>query len=283
MINIKTIIKNLTFFDKLIITLAVLGIIFFAYIFFRKSSYLTVTIKVGEENILYGPWLANIGTRVWFNQLFYEGMTEVDGIGRTKAEVLYIHSYDKLPSRKAVYMTIKLKVVYNRASNQFTFKGNKVLIGTPIRLELDSLLVEGLVTHIEGVDDPREKVTLIIEAQVREETPTFPETSGTREYVAQAIKSTEEVKDDQGNIIIKFLDTKVENAKKIVTTSDGRVIVQTNPLRKDVYLTLQVEAIKIHNRYFLFDDIPLLIGHGIPINSPTLSIWPEVTEITEID
>jgi len=280
--NIKKLFKRLTLFDKVLAVLFLFGVIFFAYVFFRKSTIVTINVKVGEDNVRYEPWVREVGTRVWFSQLFYEGIKETDGLGRTMAEVTSIRSYDTLPSRKAVYLTTKVKAVYNRASNQYTFKGKALLIGSPIKLNLGRLLVEGLVTGIEGVSDPREKQTLLVEAQIREETPTYPDSNGTRDYVADAIHIGDEIKDDRGNITIKIIEKKVENAKRLVTTSDGRTVIGVNPLRKDVYLKMEISAIKIYDRYYLFDDLPILIGNGIPINTPTLSVWPEVSKVTVV-
>jgi len=274
--------NTLGVFDKVLVLIAVFVISFLGYVFFRKSEFVTVTIKVGEENVHYEPWMVDTGTRAWFAQLFSQGMEETDGLGRVMAEVLSVRSYDTQPSRKAVYVTTKLNTVFSKSSNQYTFKGRPLLIGSTVKLNLDRLLVEGLITHVEGVKDARVKETIIVEAQIREETPTFPETSGTRDYIAQALIIGEEIKDSQENTIIKILDKRVENAKRVVTTSDGKVLVQTNPLRKDVFLTLEISAIKIGERYYLFDDIPILIGYGIPFNTSTLSVLPEVTRFVKV-
>ena len=111
---------------------------------------------------------------------------------------------------------------------------------------------------------------------MKEETTVFPETSGSRAYVADAIEEGQEVKDDQGNTIVKILRKRVEDAKKTAITSDWRVFVQRDPLRKDVYLTLQLDAIRINDRYYVFDDVPVLIGYTVPINTGTMSFWPEI-------
>lgn len=271
-------IKKLTLFDKIIIVGFILAAVFFSYIFFRKSTYLTVTIKVSQENIVY-PYL---GVPDWFSQLFYDGMREKDGLGRTRAEVIKILSYDSSSSRKAIYLTTKLNVIYNRGSNQYTYKGYPVLVGSALKLYLDKLLVDGMVTHIEGIEDKRKKVKLVLKAQVREETVVFPETSGVRDYIANALGLGDEVKDSSGDTIIKITNKVVEDAKKITTASDGRVLLQTDPLRKDVFLTLEVTATYINGRYYIFDDVPILIGYGIPIHTSEVAIWPEVTEIKEL-
>ena len=100
-------------------TVAFLFIAFFAFLFFRKATYLTVTVKVGSDSI-FSP--GGVPTP-WFNQYFYTGMSEKDGFGRKTAEVLYMRSYDTSSSIKAVYLTVKLNTVYSRGSNQYTYKG----------------------------------------------------------------------------------------------------------------------------------------------------------------
>jgi hypothetical protein len=273
--------KQLTLFDRILIFLTIIGIAFFALIFFRKSTFVTATVKINENNIQYNLWdIEHLGTRAWFAQFFKKEMKETDGLGRIMAEIVDVRSYDTEPARKAVYLTLKLNAVYERASGKYTFKGRPLLIGSPVKLNLGSLFVEGLVTHVEGIKDPRKWETVIVEAQIREEEPTYPDTSGTSPHIAEALQVGEEIKDDQGRIIIKIIEKKIEDAKRLVTTSDGRVVTKRNPLRKDVYLTLEVQISKIHNRYYIFDDIPLLIGEEIPINTPVISVWSEVTKIT---
>lgn len=275
--SIRSRLQKLTLFDKLVIAVAVIGILFFAYIFFRKSTYLTVTIKVGQDSVVYRfP-----GVDVWFGQLFSVGMKEKDGLGTTRADVLHVLSFDKSPEKKAVYLTTKLKVVYNRSSNQYTYKGYPVLVGSILRLYLDQVLVDGMITYIEGVKDPRQSTKLFVKTQLREETPVFPETSGTRAYLADALHVGDEIKDDQGNIVIKIIDKTAENAKKVVA-DNGHLVVLPDPLRKDVYLTLQINATVVNGKYYVFDDVPVLIGWGIPIQTPFVAVWPEATEIKEI-
>ncbi len=278
--NIKDRLAKLTLADAAAILVVIAIITALAYLFFRKSTLVTVTIKVNEDSVAFNSWdVGNKGTRSWFAQMFYPGMKEKDGLGKATAEVLSLRSYDTSPARKAVYLNVRLRTVYNRASNQNYYKGKAVLVGSTIKLYLDSLQVDGLITYVEGIKDPRQKIILILETQVRDETPVYPETSGTKPYIADALSEGQEIKDDQGNTIIKILKKRVENAQRVVTTSDGRVFIQTNPLRKDVFFTLEVSANQIANRYYIFDDVPVLIGIGIPVNTTTISMWPEVTKI----
>lgn len=272
--NVLNKIKHLTLFDKLVFAFVAMVIVFFTFTFFRKTTYITLTIKVGEDTVSWPHW-----SRAWFSQLFHEGMKEKDGLGTVNAEVLKVRSYDIWPAKKAVYLTTRVKVVYSRSSDQNTYKGLPVLIGATIKMYLDKVLVDGLVTNIEGVIDSRERKTILVEAQIKEESPTFPETSGTKQYIADAINIGQKILDDQGNVIIEITGKRVEDAKRNIFTDDGRALIGINPLRKDVYLTLKLESIKLQNRYYLFDDIPILIGQTIPINLSTISVFPEITKI----
>ena len=49
-------------------------------------------------------------------------------------------------------------------------------------------------------------------------------------------------------------------------------------VRKDVFLTLEISAEKIDGKYFFLNDIPILVNQAIPINTPTVSIYPVVTK-----
>ena len=279
---IKKVIKTLKFFDWILIGLGLLAILIFAVVFFRRSSYKIVTIEVAQESTFAWAGWDTSGSKMWFSELFHVGMKEKDGLGQTKAELLDIFSYEKMPDRITVYLTTKLKVVYNRASNTYTYKGSPVLVGSKVKVTLDNLLVEGLITDIEGVSDKRERRIITVEAQIREESSTYLETSGTKAYIADAIKMGEEIKDNKGNIIIKVIKKRVEPAKKVVVTSDGRTLLRTDPVRKDVYLTLEINALKIGERYFLLNDIPIVVDYGIPINTPQLSLFPVVTKFISV-
>ena len=279
--------KRLHVFDWILIGLTVLTIIVFAFLFFRKSIYIVATVKVGEESVAYSSWLTGSpywndtsGTKMWFADILRVGQAEKDGLGNVKAEILDIYSYDKTQTRKTVYLTLRLNAVYNKASDSYTYKGVPVLAGSKIKLNLDNLYVEGLVLNVGGQKKPRDIIT--VEAQIREENSTFLETSGTKAYLADAIKVGDEVKDNKGETLIKIIDKKVVPARKTIITSDGRVVLGYDPIRREVYLTLEVSAEKIGDRYFFLDDIPILIDQIIPINTSSVSVFPIVTRFISV-
>lgn len=286
----KNKIKKLKFLDWTIIALGLAGILIFGFIFFRKSTYITATVKVGETSFFYGTWLTGSpiwndtsGTKNWFARAIKVGQSEKDGLGKVKAEVLDIYSYDKTPTRKTVYLTVRLNVVYNKASNTYTYKGVPVLTGSQIKLNLDNMYIDGLVLNVEGYPEKVERKLIKILTQIREESAAYPDTAGTKPYVAEAINIGDSVLDNNGNTLIKVVDKKVVLAKKSAVTRDGRVVETVDPTKRDVFLTLDVYAQEIDGKFYFLDDIPILIDQILPVNTDKISIFPIITRFLSIN
>lgn len=278
-IKLKQVYKKLTLFDQILAGIAVFGILFFAYTFSRHASFVTITLKVGADNTYYSIFGPGIPT--WYDNFFYKGMSEKNGLGTVQAEVLDINSFYKWPQTLSVYAKVRLRVTYNRASDQFTYKGTPVVIGSRLKLYLNNVLVEGLITGVDGVKDPREKKTLIAETRIIDHNSTFLESSGTDQFLADTLNVGDEIKDLQGNTVIKIISKRVEPAKKVTTASDGSLLTQLDPIRKDVYVNLELNTTKVQGHYFIFDDIPILVGQAVPLNTSTTSIYTTITKIVE--
>jgi hypothetical protein len=152
-------------------------------------------------------------------------------------------------------------------------------VGSPIKLFLDKLYVQGLVVAIDGIGDTRERQQLKVDIWLKKENSTYTGTSGEDAYLADFLKIGDEITDSEGRAVVKIVNKKVEDAKQSVPTSDGRIVLQRNPLKKDIYLTLDIDALKIDNKYYLFDDIPILVGHILPLNFKFITISPEITSV----
>ena len=271
--------KNIKLFDLITVSIVVIGIFVFALIFFRKSSSITVTVNVGQNDaISYTTFLNRPSTRSWFASLFHEGMVEKDGLGRIQAEVKDVYIYDRSPSIQTIYLKTKLKAIYSKSSNTYTYKGTPVLVGSKIKMDLEGVHVEGLVTNIEGLNNEKEVRKVVVESQLREDNPIFQGTVGTKDYLADSISIGDVVLDNNGNVILKILDKRVVPAKQIVTTSDGRVLAKDHPTRKDIYLSLEIRTTIIGGQNYFLDDLPVLVDQPIPVNTSKYSIFPIVTK-----
>lgn len=282
-------VKGIKLVDIIILVVGISAISIFFFLFYRKTSSVIVTVKVGETSIYYAGTSMPVGgidlsgTKEWYANNFHSGQVEKQGFNNIQATVLDVYSYNKTPTSKNVYLKVKLNTVYNPATNTNTYKGVPVLIGSPIKLNLDNVYVNGIIVNLGDALGGTPRQTITLEAQIIDENQTFLETTGTEDYVANAINIGDEVKDNNGIVLIKVLDKKVLPAKRTVTTSDGKVYAQDYSSRKDVFLTLQISAQKNGDRYFFLDDIPILIDKPIPINLPTISLSPKVIRFISVN
>lgn len=276
--NLKINLKNIGLFDILIITSVLFSLLFLAFFLLRRTRYIDVVIKVTNKNILY----SSNNPPSWFAEYFKEGMTGKNSMGQSVAVIKKVFSYDTSATEKALYLTINLKADYSRGENKYSYEGNPLLIGAPIKIEFQNILAEGLVTYLEGVKDMRGDGEILAETQIMWYQQIFPETTGIPSFLADAINVNDEVKDSLGNVLIKIVDKKAEPAKKITTNSLGNVFVVNDPLKKDVYLTLKLKVKKINNDYYIFDDVKVKVGERIPLHLPNISIYPNITKILAV-
>lgn len=267
--------RKLRLFDIVAFVGVVAAAGIFVYFFFRSNSYVSVTVRVGDDNIVYlGP-----GVKPWIGMLFHTGMTERDGLGNVAARVTDVWTYKKTKTTEIVYLTADILATLNRASGQYNYRGKPVAVGSTLRMYLDGVAVDGLITDVKGVKDPRERKTIIVKAQLRDETPVYPQTGGVHQEIADAIRAGQKQTDNKGNTVVEIMDKQVSDAIQVITTAGGNTVVTTNPLRKDVSLTLELHVTKLNGRYYIFDDIPVLIGSTIPVSARYYFIEPTITEL----
>jgi hypothetical protein len=281
--QLKTILRKLTLFDKLIILIAIFAVVFLGYTLFRKQSVINVTVKLYQDTIQSSVWMNDYGARQWSSNYFYPGMSERDSVNRMMAEVKSVYSYDVDANNKAIFLNLALKTTYTKATNQHTYRGSPVLIGSPIKLQLDTILVEGVVTDIEGLPNPREKVTLSATAKLGlSDNPIYFNTHAVNIHIADAVNEGAVYSDNQGNSMVRITGKRVVPATRLIANNLGSVSEVADKEKAVVYLDLEIQAYKTQGKYFLFDDLPIQIGEGLPIILEKISIYPEITDFDEI-
>ena len=282
---------QLKIFDFAIIFIFIFLLISLFFVLFRKQSKINVVVKVNEESMAYQIG----GVPNWFAQFLHVGMKEVDVFGKPMAEIKEIKTYYAADQRSVVYLVVSLRAVYSVSNRQHTYKGKKILVGSTIQLPLNNLLVNGLIIDIDGsIKNNLKKISA--EAKIRTIDPTFPQTEGVPPYIANSIQQGDVMKDSLGRPAIKIVKKTEEDAKMTVVTANGDVILQRQPLRKDVSLDLEIWGEKIGDRYFLFGDMnfPIIVSNnsvilnnyntigGLPFNVNNGLIWLTITKINGI-
>lgn len=276
--NLKKL-KKIAIFD-LVSSLILLSIIIFLFFFlFRKKTYINITLRVRSNDAPFLYFYDYDNPPSWFSFLLREGMEERDSLGRTEAEVTKVLLYDITPETKAAYLTIRLRADYNKRENKYKYHGEPALIGSYLELQFEELRIKGLVTHIEGVTDPREKTELELEARLIDRSSEFPETRGIEPHIAEAFSIGDKSYDSQGSVMAEILDKKVVPADKLITDDKGNIFVRKDPFKKDVFLKLKIKVTKINNELFFLDTEKVEIDRTIPVQLEKITIWPVITKI----
>lgn len=281
-------------FDFILVFIFVFLAVSTFIVLFRKQSNVNVVIKVNEENLFYQIG----GAPIWFTQHLRPGMTEKDSFGRVTAEIKDINTYYTADQKSVVHLNVTIKAVYSPSSRHYAYKGRDLLVGSSIEIPLDNVLVKGIIIGVGGSPTHNLK-KMSVQARILDY-PTFgsffSQTEGVPIYIADAVNEGDVMKDSFGNPVIKVVRKTSDDAKMVVVMTNGDVILQRNPLRKDVFLDLEVWAEKIGDRYYLFGDtsFPVMINNsstnssiakaveGLPFVNKNGFIWLTVTKINDI-
>lgn len=272
--KLKKYLKNYRpkFFDLIIIGIVLLIVASLYVILFRTKKDLVVIAKVKVD----------AGSPYWNNDILTTGMKETDSLGLDTAEIVNVRKYDSRPDNPVYYLTLKLKTVYSPGSKTYSYNGKKLTVGTNIKLSINQISFDATISNMGGKEDRYSKQKIKVKARIMNPAiANFYETFGVLPYLADGINIGDEVKDNSGNTILKITGKTVENADKYVINSNGSQQTLKDPFRKDVYLTMDISAYKIGNRYYFFDYIPILVGDNIPVHLSNLSIYPLIISIEE--
>jgi hypothetical protein len=123
--------------------LVVLVGIFLAYrLFISKPYFVYIKVKVGQG--LW--WAATSKPPIWYMESFKKGDRAKDLVGKTSAQILskrYYrwYGYDQFD----VYLTMLLKVGFNKKTGEYTFDRSVLSVGTPVGIQFPRVDISGTV------------------------------------------------------------------------------------------------------------------------------------------
>lgn len=267
--------RRLTVFDWLVVFVVLFGLVFLALFVFKEEKWVEVEVKISRPEW----WWETKSPPSWLVDRIEKGDEQYDNLGRKVAEVLEIKSWGS--ETKRTYLILNLKAEVDRRKKKLKFNHRPLEVGKPIELELGGVGAEGVVTFIEGMPDARVWEEKIVEARLIDYADVFPETLGVMPWKVEAIKIGDKMYDTQGGVVAEVLNKKVSPAEKIVKTSDGRVFVRQDPIKKDVALTLKLKTFKEKGINYFLDDTAVKVDNLVPLFLSNIDIYPVITKIVE--
>lgn len=256
-----------------------LGITVFLF-FFQPTSYVRVNLRITDKDVLYAVY----NPPAWYAYQLKQGMQEKNYLSQIMAEIEKVNFYDALgevsvvPAKKTVYLTVRIRSKLNKKSGKYTYKGTELITGEVLRINFGSVLVNGLITDVEGQKDNYPTVFAKVKFRVKNNNPVFPNTTGVDQYVADALYIGNRVLDSQGETQAEIIDKLVQPAEVSTVDYQGISRNSLHPRKKDVYLTLKIKLNKIGNELFYFNDYILKVDSYMPLTFPNITVFAAVTD-----
>lgn len=277
--NIKipraTLLPRLKPLDIFLLTLFGVFVLFFILVFSRSNEQIEIRVKVTDPNVLY----MGLDPSNEFAYSFQKGDIERNEIGQQVAEIVDVERYKTTSISQSTYLTIKLKANYNPLQKRYSVKGRPIVFGQPIIFTFSNVKVEALIVEFPGYIQRKNKRTVFIRAQLRNDNRSFSDVYGVPEFLQNAVKKGDLIKDKDGQPIVEVISVRSEPAKRTVVSQDNRSITITDRELFDVFYELKVEAYEVDGKLFVYDYHPLELGGSLPMILDTFSLWPTVLDI----
>lgn len=274
--KIKKLIKKLTFFDWMAIAIFLVVILAVLLLLGKKEKWVQIEVRV----IPHPGWEESFPS-YWAVGAVKKEDAEYDSLGRRIAKVLTVKNFEGTGKERVIYLQILVRAGYDNRTKKITYNYDPLEIGGAIDLHLGMTRISGLVTYIEGVTDERFWEDKVVETRLIRERDIFPGTQGIDVWLADAIKVGDQMKDSQGTIIAEVVSRRIEPAQAIFTTDSGRVLINEDPTKKDVYLNLRLRTLKQDGVNYYFNDYKVKVGSLIPLFLPQVDLWPVITKIVD--
>ncbi|MCL4338889.1 DUF4330 domain-containing protein [Patescibacteria group bacterium] len=250
-------------FTEILFILFFLSIFLFIFLYFHNTKkWIEVEMKVTTDPTLLSEWRS---VPPWLIDTVKKGNTEYDGFGRPVAEVKDIQTYETNGNYKETYIKLHLNTLYNKNQHKYTYASKDLTIGGPISVKPNGILIEGVVTAIQGISDNRKKVHKKVLLQMVGG-PDYI-TNGVEPWIADSINIGDITKDFAGNTIAKVLDKKTAPAKRITVDANGNAHLVQDPYLVDLYVTMDLLTIKEKGIYYFKDNEKVKINQTIYVTT----------------
>lgn len=262
---IKHLLKRVTIFDAVVVGVVLILGVAFLFFFLRKPEYVTIRVKVTDQEVLY----QRTEPRTWYANRFQIGDSELDALGRKITEIIGIESFNVDAYSKALYVDLKVRAIYDSRTKLYSARGKPLVFGTPMRFNLSTVTFDGFVTEYPKSEFYKEitEENVAVDLLARSIEPT----------VAASIKKGDKVFDSNHTLLVEIIEISIKPAERVTETASGDLLLRYDPIFKDIFIKAIVKSKKYQNESYIFDNLPMKIGEVVPLNFPHMSVFPIIT------
>lgn len=265
--------SNVIFLFLIFVCLLFSAFIFYQY-FSRKDVYINVMLKVIPEKWYWGEQ----APPNWYVFSVAKGDREIDGLGRTVAEVTDIIRYDIGGASKLMYVKARLLAKFQKNINTYTYKNKPLELNGPLELEVHNTNIAGVVLQIGDHPKTPETRNFILTVRLYDRHPWF----------ADAIQTNDKYSvegEELARVIEKKVDLSIRVNPILGKVADGTILpIVLDPLKRDITLKMRIKASYEgeHDWIFRKDQI-LKVGNelAIPLDNNVNLFGANVLKIEE--
>lgn len=279
----QKLLKRFHFFDLIGLTLFFSILAVAAFFFLRKADYVTLTLRVSESDSL-DIWSM---PPLWYTSYLKPGLTSTDMLGRPTIEVVDVYQYLSRESSSLTYVQLKVRAVYNKRTNEYSYNGSNLLIGSYQQFKVQGLLLTGVVHSINTSDKPELKKFLVkgyVNPILTDGTALSAETIGTGIplFISKKIHEGLAVVDGSGTQLAQIKTVRRLPAQRRFL-SGGQFVQVHDPSAERVELEVEVLAEKNRDLYFFRQDSPLVINSSLYLLFNELQLPIQITDVVPVE
>jgi hypothetical protein len=277
--------------DKVTVGIFILILIISALFFLRKAEYVFVTVNVTHDaSLTFSEWGK---PPAWYIDKLKPGISEKDSIGREQIKVEDVYRYNANGADSTSYYNIilKIKCVYNKKNNQYSYNGIPILIGSYQKFTVNNFQVNGFVQSISNNAPSQEIKTLYVKGFLDAINNGYPTPSsyikaesnqiqldGIPKNISSKIYEGMKIVDSKGsNIVLINHIQKIPAKIRVISSNDINYI--SDPENEKVELELQIQATMINGKPYYNQINPIAINTLLQLNFPDIKLALTITDI----
>lgn len=250
----------------------------------RRTDYLMVTIRLLEKDA--PDFYFNL-PRQWFVENIKPGIKETDQFGRSVVEIIDVYRYPSGNVMHDVYLTLKIKTVFNKMTGQHTYNGSPLLIGGFRAFRLQNILLNGVIVSLGKENMRTEKKSFLVETFLspvdHESSTSFLnnkgyEVDGIKNYLANEIIPGLQIVDSNKEVIAEVIS--VNKSPGTISYINNHNLLKVNdPERIRVEITFKLLAEQINDSFYFQKFGSLMVGNTLSLTFENITIRPTIISV----
>jgi len=239
---IKKRVSTLSLTELFIIASVVTLTVFTVKYFGLKKEWRTIRVEIINKNWVdnYNPY--GYRTPFWISDKLKIGQKELDKSGKMIAQIVQIENYERGSEEANVYLTVKVKTIYQKRQNRYLYKDQYLDLGSAIELDFDNILVHGQIIDNNVPPEGYPTKNFIITARVRSLEP----------YLYNKIHTGQKFIDrTTQEPVAEILSVNLEKPTRLFFDTTGYTIsFNQQENLKDVVIKMKIKAYQSDDRWY---------------------------------